>query len=71
MLTPVLVLAIPLLVIYLIREVRYQRFKRYAGYPQLQTALAWGHMKGLYEFMKPFPKDAHIGTCHYSLSHPW
>jgi hypothetical protein len=62
MLTPVLLLAIPLFVVYLIREARYQRLKRYASLPQLQTSLVWGHMKALYEFIKLAPKDAHIGS---------
>ncbi|KAK1762225.1 cytochrome p450 [Phialemonium atrogriseum] len=60
MLTPFLLAAIPLLVVYLIREIHYRRFKQHADLPQLQPSFIWGHLKAFNEFLSRGSPDRHV-----------
>jgi len=61
MLTPLLFAAVPLLLLYLFQDLRYRRFKQYAGIPQPKSSLIWGHMKALHEVIQRGAPDRHPG----------
>lgn len=49
----------PLLLLYLFQDLRYRRFKQYAGIPQPKSSLIWGHMKTLHEVIQRGAPDRH------------
>ena len=61
MLASLLFVLVPLLVVYLVREAHYRRFKQYAAFPQLESSYLWGHLNMVIKLISRGAERRHVG----------
>ncbi|KAK3324903.1 cytochrome P450, partial [Apodospora peruviana] len=60
MLARLILVALPLVAVYLFTKFRYKRFKQFSHIPQLKSSFIWGHLKVLHEYISRGPPGCHI-----------